>query len=98
MIKSNDGNNRLSVASILSARTKQGMVNLSINGHDLQMDLDKTREVIGMLQAALEAAVSDTLLFAFLTTKVGLAPEQAAAALLDFRELRQGSRETVWPQ
>jgi hypothetical protein len=51
-----------------------------------------------MLQAALEAAVSDTLLFAFLTTKVGLAPEQAAAALLDFRELRQGSRETVWPQ
>ena len=51
-----------------------------------------------MLQGAIEAAVSDELMFKFLTQKVGMEHERAAAALLDFRELRQGSRETVSPQ
>ena len=32
-----------------------------------------------------------------LTTKVGLPHEAAARALLEFRELRQGSRKTVFP-
>lgn len=88
---------RIEVASILSQRTKQGMVELVLNGEKTQMDLDKAREVRGMLDGAIEAAVSDGLLFAFLTTKVGLGEEQAARALLDFRELRQGSRSTVFP-
>jgi hypothetical protein len=91
-------NTTLTVASILSARTKEGLVELTINGETTQMDLPKAREVRGMLDGAIEAAVSDQLLFTFLTEKIGLSEGQAAAALIDFRELRQGSRSTVFPQ
>jgi hypothetical protein len=85
-------------ASILSARTKQGAVEMVINGEMTQMELPKAREVLGMLSGAIEAAVSDQLLFQFLTTKIGLPEAAAARALLDFREMRQGSRESVYPQ
>lgn len=91
-------NTTIEIASILSHRTKQGMVEFVLNGEKTQMDLAKAREVRGMLDGAIEAAVSDGLMFAFLTSKVGLSEESAAAALLDFRELRQGSRSTVYPQ
>lgn len=89
---------RIEIGSILSYRTKQGMVEFQLNGEKTQMDLAKAREVVGMLQGAIEAAVSDTLIYQFLTTKVGLSDEKASMALLDFRELRQGSRQTVYPQ
>jgi hypothetical protein len=89
---------RIEIGSILSARTKEGMVELTLNGEKTQMDLAKAREVRGMLDGAIEAAVSDGLVFAFLTQKVGLEAGAAAQALLDFRELRQGSRSTVFPQ
>ena len=74
------------------------MVEFIINGEKAQMDLVKAREVLGMIAGAIEAAVSDTLIYAFLTKRIRLSDEAACAALLDFRELRQGSRETVWPQ
>lgn len=61
------------------------------------MDLDKAREVRGMLDGAIEAAVTDGLLMRFLTEKVGLDETRAGAALLDFREMRQGSRKVVYP-
>lgn len=88
---------RIEIGTILSHRTKQGMVELTLNGEKTQMDLDKAREVLGMLHGAIEAAISDTLIFQFFTEKVGLSEEKAAAALLDFRELRQGSRRVVYP-
>ena len=87
----------LEIASIVSQRTKEGMVELTLNGEKTQMDLAKAREVLGMLSGAIEAAVSDQLLFAFLTSRIGLPTDAAARALLDFRELRQGSRVTVYP-
>lgn len=87
----------IEIGTILSHRTKRGMVELTLNGAKTQMDLDKAREVLGMLSGAIEAAVSDTLIYQFLTTKVGLSDEKASMALLDFRELRQGSRSTVFP-
>jgi hypothetical protein len=93
-----DGYCHIELAVILSQRTKQGMVELTLNREKTQMDLDKAREVYGMLGTAIEAAVSDTLIYRFLTTKVGLSDEKASMALLDFRELRQGSRDTVFPQ
>jgi hypothetical protein len=87
------------VASIYGAHTQQGLVELTLNDHDkIQMDLPKAREIVGMLQGAIEAAISDELLWKFLTNKVGIKPEAAAVALLDFREFRQGSRKTVYPQ
>lgn len=88
----------IEIGTILSHRTKQGVVELTLNGEKTQMDLDKAREVRAMLDGAIEAAVSDGLIFAFLTKKVGMSEHAASAALLDFRELRQGSRSTVFPQ
>jgi len=89
---------RIEVASILGARLREGLVELTINGERHQLDLPKAREIVGMLQGAIEAAVSDELMFKFLTTKVGLPEAAAAHALLDLRELRQGTRSTSWPQ
>jgi hypothetical protein len=66
-------------------------------GAAAQMDLAKAREVVGMLQGAIEAATSDQMLFQFLTQTVGLGEDKASRALLDFRELRQGSRGVVHP-
>ncbi len=88
----------ITVSTLLSSRTKEGRIDFTLNGELTQMDLDKAREVVGMLQGAIEAAVSDQLVYAFLTSKIGLSNEQASAALIDFRELRQGSRDTVYPQ
>lgn len=72
------------VSTLLSKRTKEGMVELAVNGERTQMELDKAREVLQMLASAIEAAISDQLIFQFLTTKVGLSAEQATAALLNF--------------
>lgn len=88
---------RIEVGSILSARTKEGMVELALNGQKTQMDLVKAREVRGMLDGAIEAAVSDMLMYRFLIQRIALSESSATAALLDFREFRQGSRETVYP-
>lgn len=92
------GTSRIEIGSLLSQQTHEGRIEISIDEHTTQMDLDKAREILGMLSGAIEAAISDQLLFAFLTQKVGLDNDRAARALLDFRELRQGSRKTVYPQ
>ncbi len=73
------------------------MVELTVNGTKTQLDVPKAREVVGMFHAAIEAAVSDTVVFQFLTQKVGLDDARATMVLQDFRELRQGSRGTVYP-
>ena len=91
-----DADTAIEVGTILSARTKEGMVELVVNGEKAQMDTTKAREVLGMLTGGIEAAVSDGLIYAFLTKRIGLSDEAASAALLDFRELRQGSRATVF--
>ncbi len=86
----------IEVGSILSHRTKEGLVEFTLNGEKIQMDLPKAREVIGMLQGAVEAAVSDTIMYKFLIEKVGLDEPRAGRALLDLRELRQGTRSTAF--
>lgn len=87
----------LAFSTILSQRTKMGMIEFSFNDEMSQWDLDKAREIHRMLGEAIEAAVSDTLIHQFLVQKVGLDENKAAAALMDFRELRQGSRGTSQP-
>lgn len=98
-LRSKDGpaSTDITVNTLLSSRTKQGRIDFTMNGELTQMDLDKAREVVGMLQSAIEAAISDEFVYKFLTEKVGLKPELATVALLDFREMRQGSREIVHP-
>jgi len=92
-------NQNLELNVILSSKTKQGMVQLILNGETIsQWDIRKAKEIHGMLGEAIEAAVSDTFIFNFMVTKVGLSEDKAAAMLMDFREFRQGSRETVFIQ
>lgn len=98
-LRSKDGptGTDITVSTLLSSKTKEGRIDFTLNGELTQMDLDKAREVIGMLQGAVEAAISDELMYRFLTQKIKLEPERASAALVDFREMRQGSRDIVYP-
>ena len=94
---------KLEFASILSARTKEGAVEMSVLDADkhevvkVQFDVRKARELLDMLAGAIEAAVSDQIFFALLTKNLGLPEAAAARALIDLRELRQGSRKSVYP-
>jgi hypothetical protein len=87
----------VTVSTLLSSTTKEGRVELTLNSELTQMDLPKAREIVGMLQEAIEAAASDQMIYTFLTKNVGLDDEQASRALVDFREIRQGSRGLVHP-
>jgi len=95
----------IELASIYGMKTQQGLVEMriSIVGDEdetplmIQMDIPKAKHVMDMMASAIEAAISDGLLVQFLTEKIGLPREAAAAALLDFREMRQGSRQVVNP-
>lgn len=91
------GHSDIEVSTLLSSKTNEGRIDFSLNGQLTQMDLPKAREVVGMLQSAIEAAISDELTFRFLTEKVGLSEMEAYGALVDYREMRQGSRESVYP-
>ncbi len=95
--KAGQAHTGITIGTILGARTGQGRIDFAMNGELTQLDLDKAREVVGMLQSAIEAAICDEMLFRFLTEKVGMARDRAGAALLDFRELRQGLRDVVRP-
>jgi phage tail sheath gpL-like len=90
-------NTTIELVSIYGMQTKQGLVELIINGVKTQMTISKAKEVSEMLHGAIEAAISDELIVKFLTQKVGFDEMKAAQVLLDFRELRQGSRKTVFP-
>lgn len=85
----------VSFASIYGKNTKQGLVEMTVGTEKVQMDVRKAREVATMLTETIEAAISDELLVKFLTTRIGLPEETAIAALLDFREMRQGSRDVL---
>jgi hypothetical protein len=97
----------IQIASILSHRTKLGMVELQITEVNedgfpaqqikTQFDIRKAREIRDMLSESIEAAISDTIIYKFMHERVGLDEERASMALLDFRQLRQGSKGTVYP-
>lgn len=90
-------NTRIEVTTILGLHSQQAIVELTINDTKVQMPVDKAREVVLMLHAAIEAAISDKLIWEFLKQKIGLDDGKAAAVMVDFRELRQGSKSIVYP-
>ena len=92
-----DNHGTIEIGTLLSHRTKHGIVELLVNGQRVQLDVAKAKEVAQMLTEAIEAAVSDELIYRFLVDKAGVSDDAAARALLDFRELRQGSRGTLFP-
>jgi hypothetical protein len=87
----------ISIATILSNRTKEGMIDFTLNDEKTQWDIAKAKEIRDMLTEAIEAAISDTLIYKFLTQKIGVPENQATIMLLEFRELRQGTKGIAWP-
>lgn len=91
----------IELATILSQRTKQGMVQFIIKQGDTeiktQWDIAKAKHIRNMLLEAIEAAISDSLIYHFMIEKVGMSEEKASMVLYDFRELRQGSRDVIDP-
>jgi hypothetical protein len=85
------------VGTILSATHGHGRVEIQIGTEVAQWDIGDAKKVATMLNEAIEAAISDELIFKFLTLKVGIDAQRAASLLVEFRELRQGSKETVNP-
>jgi hypothetical protein len=85
------------LSTILSSRTKTARVNFAMDGHDMQVDVGKAKEILRMLSEAIEAAVSDELIYKFFVEKIGFDDAKAGMVLADFRELRQGSKDTVYP-
>lgn len=94
--KTTDDN--VQVASGYGALTQRGFVEFTLNEQRTQMEPKKAREIALMLLEASEAAMSDEIFVALLTDKLGIDPERAGMVLLDLREIRQGSRSTVYPQ
>ena len=90
--KPGSGAVEIAISTLLSSKTKLGKVELALNGELIQMDLDKAREIVGMLQGAIEAAISDELVYRFLVQQCDFTDGTASAALMDFREMRQGTK------
>jgi hypothetical protein len=80
------------VTSIFGARERRGLVDIQLGDTRVQVSVGKAREMRDMLGEVIEAAITDELLMRFLTERIHLSPDRAGAALLDFRELRQGTR------
>jgi hypothetical protein len=87
----------ITIGTLLSSKDSTGRVEFSINGDVTQMDIAKAREIALMLGQAIEAAISDEIMFKFLTERIGLEPAKASMALNDLREYRQGSPDRVYP-
>ena len=87
-----DGN-AFSVETILSHGTHRGRVEIQLNHERIQIDLIGAREIYHMLGEAIEAAISDELLYRFLTETIGIDDTAASGAMLYFREFRHGSQK-----
>jgi len=94
-----EGKNQIvSFHSIFAANARVGMVEMYIDEKIvMRLDVRTAKEVRDNFGSAIEAAISDELIVKFLTEKVGLDDGRAVLALRDFREMRQGSVNTVIP-
>jgi len=88
---------RVIVSSSFGHRTERAYVEFTLNDQRTQMEPKKAREIGLMLLEAAEAAASDEI-FVTLLARLGLTSVEARGrALLDLREIRQGTRDVSWP-
>jgi hypothetical protein len=81
------------VTSLLSHRTRQGIVSLKVGEFETQMPPAKARQIAGFLFEAAEAADSDALFWAWSTGTLGFDEEVAIQGLRSFRALRDAKRK-----
>ncbi len=91
----------LSIETILSMKTKEGMINFTLKTEDNQIstqwDIPKAKHILNMLHEAVEAAISDAMVYQFMRKEVGLSDEKASMVVHNLREYRQGTMEIVNP-
>ena len=86
------------MSSLYGQNTRLGLVQLTVDGHPIsQLEPTKAKEIGLFLIECAEAAISDQVLVEFLVGKLGVERDKAAMALKDVREIRQGTREAVFP-
>lgn len=62
-----------------------------------QWDIAKAKHISNMLHEAIEAAISDAMIYRFMREKVGMSDEKASMVVYDFREMRQGTTDASDP-
>ncbi|HEV8208519.1 MAG TPA: hypothetical protein VGP77_00295 [Vicinamibacterales bacterium] len=93
-IDGDDAEMQFTVHSIFGASERRGLVEIQLGDTRVQVPIGKAREIRDMLTDVIEAAISDELLMRFLQERIRLSLEASGAALLEFREMRQGTRGT----
>lgn len=84
--------------SLYGAKQQKGLVQLLLDGKVLSTwDIPKAREIHAMLGECIEAAITDEMLIKFFKQKLNMDDDKCALILRDFRLLRQGQLETVYP-
>ena len=86
------------VKTLVAAASGEARVELMFGDFKIQLSVGSAKEVVQLLHEGIEAAISDELIFKFFTTRMNLPREQAVMVLRDFRVLRQGTEDTVFPQ
>lgn len=77
------------VESLVSSRTRKGMVQISWGDNRAQLTAEQARRHALLILEAAEAARSDELVFSLLTQKLGLPDAQAVAVIGSMREMRE---------
>lgn len=88
----------ITVSSSYGHRTRKGYVEFTLNDQRTQMEPKKAREIGLMLLESAEAATSDEMFITLIRERVGITdPDAAGRFLVDLREIRQGTRDILWP-
>lgn len=96
--ESDDAGTRFEVGSGYNYAMSRGHVRLQVGDIEHQLEPKKAREIGHWLLEATEAAISDQVTVEWLRQKVGLNdPAKVGQLLLDLREIRQGTRGTLYP-
>ena len=88
--------NQFLVESLINT-AGESKINLVLNTEIAQVDVPKARRIVQILMQCIEAAVSDVMIYRFLTEKLQLEPTKAVSGLEMIREIRQASIEAVNP-
>jgi hypothetical protein len=95
--KMSDLEQRVEVRSMYGARTGQPIVVLVVGEHAVQITPAKAREIAAMLFECAEGAESDAFIARWVQQAEACQPEQVAALLLDFRQMRAQMRAEQEP-
>lgn len=90
-----DGDNVISITSLVSHRTERPRVDIQVGEIHTQVDAQKAIEVGHLLIEGALGGYADAFLFHWAKEKTGIGDPQAAALLSDFREYRDNVKSEL---